>query len=137
MVNNEQEKLRREFKAWGKLERKLSNIEDRLRSQEIRPSDAPKRCTAAIHGFWNTIYQIRDIEPTDLDRHPVSPYRVDPVTGEPRNLEDPEDGTPERVGIEISNFEKREDKVRRLVQELTEADKPGNPTSHDRGSTEL
>lgn len=129
MVNNEQEKLRREFEAWGKLERKLSRIEDRLRSEEIRPSDAPKRCTGAIHGFWNTIYQIRNIEPTDLDRHPVSPYRVDPVTGEPRNLEDPEDRTLEDFGIVISNFERREDKVRRLIQELTEADKPGHSTS--------
>ena len=59
------------------------------------------------------------------------------MTGEPRNHDDPEDQTPEQVGIVISNFEKREDKVRRLVQELTEAVKPGYSTSYDRGSTEL
>lgn len=129
MVNNEQEKLRREFEAWGKLVRKMSRIESRLRSQEIRSSAARRSCNAAIRGFWNTIYQIRDIEPTDLDRHPVSPYRVDPVTGKPRNLEDPENRGFEDFGIVISNFEKREDKVRRLIQELTVADKPGHPTS--------
>lgn len=129
IVNDDQGKLEKEFEAWGKLERKLSRIETRLRSQEIRPSAARKRCIAAIRGFWNTIYQIRDIEPTDLDRHPVSPYRVDPVTGESRNLGDPEDRTLEDFGIVISNFEKREDKVRRLIQELTVADKPGHPTS--------
>lgn len=129
MVNNEQEKLRREFEAWGKLERKLTRIDSRLRSQEIRSSAARRSCNAAIRGFWNTIYQIRDIEPTDLDQHPVSPYRVDPVTGKPRNLDDPKDRTLEDFGIVISNFERREDKVRRLIQELTVADKPGHSKS--------
>lgn len=124
MVNNEQKKLKKEFEAWGKLVRKMSRIESKLRSQEIRSSAARRSCNRAIRNFWNTIYQIRDIEPTDLDQHPVSPYRLDPVTGKPRNLEDPEDRTLEDFGIVISNFEKREDKVRRLVQELTETDKP-------------
>lgn len=131
MVNNEQKKLKKEFEAWGKLVRKMSRIESKLRSQEIRSSAARRSCNRAIRNFWNTIYQIRDIEPTDLDQHPVSPYRVDPVTGKPRNLDDPEDRAFEDFGIVISNFEKREDKVRRLVQELTEIDKPGCPTPHD------
>ena len=124
MVNNEQKKLKKEIEAWGKLGRKMSRIESKLRSQEIRSSAARRSCNRAIRNFWNTIYQIRDIEPTDLDQHPVSPYRLDPVTGKPRNLEDPEDRTLEDFGIVISNFEKREDKVRRLVQEQTETDKP-------------
>ena len=51
------------------------------------------------------------------------------MTGKPRNLDDPEDRAFEDFGIVISNFEKREDKVRRLIQELTVADKPGHPTS--------
>ena len=129
IVNDDQGKLEKEFEAWGKLERKLTRIDSRLRSQEIRSSAARRSCNRAIRGFWNTIYQIRDIEPTDLDQHPVSPYRVDPVTGKPRNLDDPEDRAFEDFGIVISNFEKREDKVRRLIQELTVADKPGHPTS--------
>ncbi|MER0071268.1 hypothetical protein ABRP93_09150 [Corynebacterium sp. KPL2850] len=107
IVNDGEKKLGQEFEAWGKLERKLTRIDSRLRSQEIRPSTARKRCIAAIRGFWNTIYQIRNVEPADLDRHPVSPYRVDPVTGKPRNLDDPEDRTLEDFGIVISNFEKK------------------------------
>ena len=129
MVNDGEKKLKKEFEAWGKLVRKMSRIESKLRSQEIRSSAARRSCNRAIRSFWNTIYQIRDIEPTDLDQHPVSPYRVDPVTGKPRNLDDPEDRAFEDFGIVISNFEKREDKVRRLIQELTVADKPGHPTS--------
>ena len=129
IVNDDQGKLEKEFEAWGKLVRKMSRIESKLRSQEIRSSAARRSCNRAIRNFWNTIYQIRDIEPTDLDQHPVSPYRVDPVTGKPRNLDDPEDRAFEDFGIVISNFEKREDKVRRLIQELTVADEPGHPTS--------
>jgi|GEM_PF-5149988 len=127
MLNNEQENLSKEFEAWGKLERKLLTIETKLRSQEISSSAARKRCTARIHDFWNTIYQVRRIKPANLDRHPVSPYRVDPVTGEPRNRDDPEDLRYEELGamgIVVNDFEKREDKVRRLVQELTRADMP-------------
>ena len=45
------------------------------------------------------------------------------MTGKPRNLEDPEEQTFEHFGIVISNFEKKEDRVQRLVQELTETDK--------------
>ncbi|MDH4657205.1 hypothetical protein ACX3U9_10845 [Corynebacterium pyruviciproducens] len=131
IVNDDQGKLEKEFEAWGKLVRKMSRIESKLRSQEIRSSAARRSCNRAIRNFWNTIYQIRDIEPTDLDQHPVSPYRLDPVTGKPRNLDDPEDHAFEDFGIVISNFEKREDKVRRLVQELTEIDKSGCPTPHD------
>ena len=134
-VNDDQEKLTKEFRAWGKLKGKLSTIESRLRSQEIRSSAARKSCAAAVRGFWNTIYQIRNIEPIDLDRHPVSPYRADPVTGEPRNLKDPEDNFPEQLGIVIDNYEGSEDKVRKIIQLITEADKPGHSASRGRGST--
>ena len=137
MINDGEKKLRQEFQAWGQLVRKMSRIESKLRSQEIRSSAARRSCNRAIRDFWNTIYQIRDIEPTDLDRHPVSPYRVDPVTGELRNHLDPADQNPVIRGVPISNFEKRKDKVRRLVQELTEADKPGHSTPHSQGSTAL
>lgn len=122
MVTDEQTKLTKEFEAWGKLGRKLARIQAELRSGEVRASAARKACTRAIHGYWNTIYQIRNAETIDLDRLPVSPYRVNPVTGEARNLEDPKDILPEGLGIVITNYESNEDKIRRLIQELTQAD---------------
>ena len=51
MVNDGEKKLRQEYQAWGKLERKLSNTESRLRSQEKNSSAARRSCTAAIRGF--------------------------------------------------------------------------------------
>ena len=51
MVNDGEKKLRQEYQAWGKLERKLSNTESRLRSQEKSSSAARRSCTAAIRGF--------------------------------------------------------------------------------------
>ena len=72
MVNDGEKKLRQEFQAWGQLVRKMSRIESKLRSQEIRSSAARRSCNRAIRNFWNTIYQIRGVETTDLDRHPVS-----------------------------------------------------------------
>ena len=122
MVTNEQRKLTKEIEAWGKLERKLIRTQAKLRSGEVRASAARKACARAIRGFWNTIYQIRDAETIDLDRLPVSPYRVNPVTGEARNLEDPEDNLSARLGIVITNYESNEDRIRRLIQELTQAD---------------
>jgi len=122
MVTNEQRKLTKEFEAWGKLGRKLKSTQAKLRSGEIHANAARKACTRAIHGFWNTIYQIRYVETIDLDRLPVSPYRVNPVTGEARNLEHPEDNLPARLGIVMINYENNEDKIRRLIQELTQAD---------------
>ena len=131
MSNNEQEKLSKEFDAWRKLEDKLLSTQSKLRFQKIRATAARKACTRAIRGFWNTIYQIQNIESSDLDRQPVSPYRVNPVTGEPRNLEDPEDTLPERLGIVIVNYESSENKVLKLIQELTEDDKPGHSAPHN------
>lgn len=72
MVTNEQRKLTKEFEARGKLGRKLTRTQAKLRSGEIRANAARKACTRAIHGFWNTIYQIRYVETIDLDRLPVS-----------------------------------------------------------------
>lgn len=122
MVTDEQRKLTKEFEAWGKLERKLTSNHDKLRSGKIRANAARKACNRAIRGFWNTIYQIRHVETTDLDRLPVSPYRVNPVTGEARNLEHPEDNLPARLGIVMNNYETNEDRIQRLIQELTQAD---------------
>ena len=51
MINDGEKKLRQEYQAWGKLERKLSNTESRLRSQEKSSSAARRSCTAAIRGF--------------------------------------------------------------------------------------
>ena len=119
MTNNDQDKLQKEIRAWEKLTSKLEWIDRNLRSQEIRPVAARKTCIRAIHQFWNTVSQVRGVKAADLDRVPVSPYRVDPLTGEPRELKDPVDTIPDHLGIVIAGYESREDRVRRIIQELT------------------